>query len=236
MRGIILAAGGGTRLRPLTEHQPKCLVSVNGVPIIQNALCALLGVGCSDVSIVIGYRQEVIKQRVGSKYYGMQVHYVCNSDWESTNSMFSLHLALEDALPHYIIEGDVYFDPEILRHSAPSDVGWMVDSVHRISDGAYVQRDKDGYVSNLQIVRNPAELGPQWAKSIGILVLSDRGALRLREWLRTAVSQAKRDLYYDLIIAEHLKERTVQAVDIAPAKWWEIDTPEDLATAERLFS
>ncbi len=236
MRGIILAAGGGTRLRPLTEHQPKCLVPVNGVPIVENALRALRQVECSSVSIVVGYKADVLRQHLGSEFYGMPLDYVNNAQWATTNSMFSLHLSLEQGPARYVIEGDVYFAPDVLRHLTPLDVGWMVDSGHRSSDGAYLQCGTGGYVTDLRIIRSATKLGREWSKSVGILSLSDLGAFRLQEWLRAAVSQAKQNLYYDLIIAEHLKERSVQALDIAPAKWCEVDTPEDLANAERLFS
>jgi choline kinase len=236
MRGVILAAGGGTRLRPLTDHQPKCLVSVNGIPIVENALRALRHAGCSSVSIVAGYKADVLRERLGSHPQGMPVDYLLNADWATTNSMFSLHLALEQGPARYVVEGDVFFDPKLLPPTEPPDICWLVDGSYRAFDGAYVQRGGDSYVGDLRIVKNPAELGAEWAKSVGILLMSYRGSAGLRDWLRAAVLQEKRNLYYDLIIAEHLNERKVQALDIAPAKWWEIDTPVDLANAEKLFS
>jgi choline kinase len=236
MRGIILAAGGGTRLRPLTDHVPKCLVSVNGTPIVENALAALQQAGCSSVSIVSGYLADVLQRRVGTRHHGMPIDYILNEEWQATNSMYSLHLALERGSAQFVIEGDVYFEPDLLRHPVLPDICWIVDGTYRASDGAYIQRDNDGCVSDLKIVKRPDELTPEWAKSVGMLLLSERGSVRLRDWLKAAVSEQKRNLYYDLIIAEHLEERVVRSLDIAPRRWWEIDTPEDLANAERLFS
>lgn len=234
-RAVILAAGGGTRLRPLTDHQPKCLVPVHGVPIIENALRALRLAGCSSVSIVTGYKDDVLRQRLGSQHQGMLLDYVSNLDWATTNSMFSLHLALERGPARYVVEGDVFFDPKLLPVAEPRDICWLVDGSYRASDGAYVQRGSDGAVVDLRIVKDPAGLSPEWGKSVGILMMSERGSAGLRDWLRTAVSEEKSNLYYDLVIAEHLNERKVYALDVAPTKWWEIDTAEDLANAEKLF-
>lgn len=236
MRGVILAAGGGTRLRPLTETQPKCLVPVRGTPIIVNALAALRASGCTEVSIVVGHLAEVLKDRIGAAHSGMTIDYVENPRWADTNSMFSLHLALEAGPADYVLEGDVYFTPSILKTPEPREIGWLVDSAYRASDGSYLRCATDGVVAEQQIVRNQHELSPEWAKSVGILRLSRPGSTRLRDWLRTAVSQDKQNLYYDLIIAEHLAENLVRAVDIAPAKWFEIDTIDDLANAESLFA
>jgi choline kinase len=234
-RAIILAAGGGTRLRPMTEHLPKCLVPVNGIPIIENAMKALSAVGCARVSIVVGHNAELLRRRLGARFQNLDIDYLNNDEWNRTNSMFSLHLALERGPASYVLEGDVFFEPGLLPRPCTGDVTWLVDGSYRASDGCYLRHNSSGCVTDLKIVKAPEKLTSEWAKSIGILCLNEQGALHLREWLAVAVSQNKLNHYYDLIIAEHLDERTVWALDVAPAKWWEIDNLQDLRSAEGLF-
>jgi choline kinase len=231
-----LAAGAGTRLRPLTDTKPKCLIPVQGTPIIVNALNALSNAGCRRASIVVGHLAGVLRERLGETYDGLLLDYVMNERWSETNSMFSLHLGLEKGPADYVLEGDVFFDREFLKKPLSHDIAWLVDGTYRDSDGSYLRLNSDGLVVQQRIANDQFSLAPDWAKSVGILHMSHLGAQRLGQWLRDAVLAHKHQLYYDLVIAEHLGERIVGARDIAPGKWFEIDTANDLVRAERLFA
>lgn len=235
MHGLILAAGGGTRLRPFTEHMPKCLVPVHGKPIIVNALEALEAAGCTRVTIVVGHKAEVLQAHLGVRFQSMDIAYITNDRWAETNSMFSLHLGLEGGHADFVLEGDVFFDHVFLQAPPMGEISWMVDSRYRESDGSYLRVDDQGRVVEQKIVKDQTTLSEHWAKSVGILLLTPKGSQDLADWLRTAVAENKQELYYDLIMAEHLDNSSVGSVDIAPQRWFEIDTPQDLAAAERLF-
>ena len=88
MRAIILAAGSGTRLSPLTDACPKCLVPVGASPMIDYQVRALRQAGVDDIAVVVGYRQLQVRAHLGRG-----VRYVENPDYASTTSIFSLHLA-----------------------------------------------------------------------------------------------------------------------------------------------
>lgn len=235
MRAVLLAAGRGSRLAPLTDDVPKPLVPVNGSSIVERALNGLFVARFSEVLIVVGYKADVMRQRIGSSYAGLKIEYVLNPDWETTNSMYSLYLALNSCTAHSVIEGDVVFDPSILTMPARSSISWLIDSTYRATDGAYLRRDQTGYAVELQLAKRPELLDSAWAKSVGILQLTNAGSFLLKDWLRLAVSAGQQKLYYDLIVARHFNERIVATVDVAPARWHEIDTPEDLEIARRLF-
>jgi len=231
---IILAAGEGSRLRPLTEAKPKCLVEVNGVPILHNALEALAAEGCSEVRIVAGYKADYLRQQMGERYEGIALHYIFNEIWATTNSMYSLRLGLEQGSADYVLEGDVFFERSLLQLPSNGDIAWLADFSYRSSDGSYLKTSMTRRVTSVEIVKDPTKLDASWGKSVGILRLTTSGSARLKQWLCEATGKER--LYYDMILAEHLEETAVQSVDISPFRWYEIDTVADLAAAEKIFT
>ena len=106
MNAIILAAGMGTRLRPLTNEIPKCLVSVNGVPMVERQIQFLHEAGINDITLVSGYKAEkldYLKER-----YGVDI--VFNYKYDTCNNIFSMYLVRDRLHDTYVIEGDVYMD------------------------------------------------------------------------------------------------------------------------------
>jgi choline kinase len=87
-KAIILAAGVGSRLRPLTNDRPKCLLEVGGRALIERQLAALHSVGVSDIAVVVGYRAGAIRECLGHS-----VRYLDNERYEDTNSLYSLWIA-----------------------------------------------------------------------------------------------------------------------------------------------
>lgn len=89
MRAVILAAGKGTRLRPLTETTPKPLIDVGGKPILQHVLDALPA-NINEITIVIGYLGKQIEERIGSTYHGVPVRYVLQERLDGTGGALEL--------------------------------------------------------------------------------------------------------------------------------------------------
>ncbi|MCK5039577.1 MAG: aminotransferase class I/II-fold pyridoxal phosphate-dependent enzyme [Candidatus Aenigmarchaeota archaeon] len=116
MQAIILAAGNGKRLFPLTNDTPKVMIEVCGESIIKRALNNLAELNkIYEVIIVIGYKAEKIKEHIGTSYRGMKITYVLNKDYASTNNIYSLWLAKDYIKDDVILlEGDVIFEKELL--------------------------------------------------------------------------------------------------------------------------
>lgn len=76
MQGVVPAAGEGTRMRPLTADKPKGLVEVAGKPLLTHVFETLLGVGVSELVVIVGYRGEQIRARYGESFDGVPVRYV----------------------------------------------------------------------------------------------------------------------------------------------------------------
>ena len=234
---VILAAGGGTRLRPFTDSRPKCLAEVGGRPILLNALQSLADSGVETVRVVVGHFGNVVRVTVGTRFEGMRVEYVENEIFARTNSMYSLMLGLDGvAEATWVVEGDVFFDPRLLKVPTPGDISWLLDSARRDLDGAYITYDADGRAMSLDIVRNLELLQSKQAKSTGMLHLSAAGVEKVRRWLDAGIQAGKENLYYDLILGPEFPTSVVHAVDVNGAPWFEIDTPEDLRKATALFA
>lgn len=112
---LILAAGRGKRLMPLTKNLPKCLVGVGGNPILFYQLTALKRVGLKNVILAVGYQGGKIKDYVGAHFADLDFQFVYNKDYSVTNDIHSLYLARghlnEDTV---ILDSDVLFHPAIL--------------------------------------------------------------------------------------------------------------------------
>ena len=112
---IILAAGFGRRLRPLTNENPKCLTKINGKPIIENTLEILIKNGIQRTVIVVGYLGDIIKDWIGPEYQGMPISYIRNEIFHRSNSMYSLFLARKYLKEGTIlIEGDTFFEEALI--------------------------------------------------------------------------------------------------------------------------
>lgn len=134
MKVIILAAGQGSRLRPLTDNCPKCMVKVNGKSIIERQLetMSACGIKEDDITIIAGYCNDVLQ----NYFKDTGIHFVVNDEYETTNMVYSLMCAREimmggeDVLISY---GDIIYDVDILKKILASEY----DSSVVVDDGWY---------------------------------------------------------------------------------------------------
>jgi choline kinase len=212
------------------------MLMVNGKSILENAFTHLAASGVERIRIVIGHQGRVIRDRCGDSFLGMRLEYMENPIYQSTNSMYSLHLGLQGtAEPTWVLEGDVVFDGQLLHLPRHADISWFVDSQALQMDGAFLQADPRGMVTSLRIIRPPEKAKPGDFKSIGILHLAAATVPVVRKWLSSGLQKQQSNLYYDLIFSDHLEERLISIVDIQGFRWFEIDTAADLLTAQEIF-
>lgn len=115
MKAIILNSGVGIRFRPFTNKNPKCLAKLNGKTILEHELENLSHYGIKNIIITIGPFEEKIKNLVKDKFPQLNVTYVKNPKYDSTNYIYSMwltkHLIDEDIL---LLHGDVVFEKKLL--------------------------------------------------------------------------------------------------------------------------
>ena len=117
MQAIILAAGMGRRLGEHTKHNTKCMVPVNGTPLIDRVLRQLSELSLTRVVIVVGYEAQSLIQHLGSEQHGMKIEYVHNPVYDKTNNIYSLALAKDKLCEDdtLLIESDLIVDDGIFR-------------------------------------------------------------------------------------------------------------------------
>ncbi len=244
MQAIILSAGAGNRLRPLTEKIPKCLVEVNGTPIIFNALKALLKCNVQKVIMVVGYLSEVVKKRIGDNWGGMEIVYVENELYAQTNNIYSLWLARnylnEDTI---LMECDIFFEEKLIERLISQKIQntIVVDHFKQGMDGTVVEVDENKRVVRMIPGRDQGDnfdFSGKY-KTVNVYYFSQDFLLKyFVPNLELYIKTQSMDQYYELILAVliYLRNPSLYATVIDDIKWIEIDDFSDLQKAEYLFS
>lgn len=241
MKAVILAAGMGTRLNPLTNNRPKCLIEVNGESIIKTVLRHLSSNNIEETIIVVGYAKDQIVKEIGYRFASMKINYIENRLFAETNNMYSLWLA-RDYLERgcILIEGDVIFEEKILQnilYSEKDKAYWVVDKFTKDMNGCMLMTTPDGVINNVRIVRQKlSDIEKNSFKSVGILKITPEFGKHLSNWLNWSVLEDNVNVYYDIVISEHVNEYPIYALNVNGLKWFEIDDIYDLRMANSLFS
>jgi len=238
---VILAAGLGVRLKPLTDEEPKCLTEVCGRTILEQTLEVLEKNGIKETVIVVGYLGDVIINRIGKKYKSMKITYVWNKIYDKTNSMYSAWLArryLEKGA--ILIEGDTIFEESLIKEllGMPGENAYWAESVFiEKYNGSMATTDKENRIINVEIVRGRLkEYKSNFFKSTGVLKVTPGYGRAFSHWLDDDVKKGNVSIYYDLVIAKHLNDHPIYVCDVTEkAKWAEIDNFDDLKEAENIF-
>ncbi|MET4235986.1 NDP-sugar pyrophosphorylase family protein [Bradyrhizobium sp. i1.4.4] len=245
-KAVILAAGSGSRLRPLTDLCPKPLIKVNGTPILHNALRNLEAVGVEDVTIVVGYRKDAIQYACGNRFGGLKINYVESTVFDRTGSAYSLWLARNALLSGdcYLLEGDVFFEADALRYlnvANALDVA-AVAPFESSMEGSAVTLSEHGLISEFRMKQTAAKLdadGPALFKTMNILRLN---STTLRQTivpsLNDIIGSGGTQTYTEELLAGLIERGRLQlaAVRCDDLRWYEIDSADDLRIAESIFA
>lgn len=221
MKAIILAAGLGTRLRPLTDDKPKCLVPVNGTPMVERQLQFLREAGITEITIVSGYRAE--KLAYLKDMYGVDI--VHNERYASGNNILSMYKVLDRLGDHYAIDGDTWLQANPFL--TPPEKSMYFSAWH----DEYVQEwglsvDGDRNLIGIEIGRVRGYI------MSGVSYWTEKDALLLAGKIREAVERRHRtDIFWDNIVVENCRK-----MDIAVREFnamFEIDSERDLRELER---
>lgn len=247
MQAIILAAGMGKRLGELTANNTKCMVEVNGVPLIDRLLSQLDALEKPErlhrIVIVIGYKGEELRQHISSLKVRTPIEYVVNSIYETTNNIYSLYLARRELLQDdtLLFESDLIVEDGVIRKllDDPYPSLALVAKFESWMDGTVVTLDEDLNIKRfIPGSKFSYEESETYYKTVNIYKFS-------REFSQThyvpfleAYSKALgNNEYYEQVlrVIALLDKPEIRALPLGHEAWYEIDDIQDLDIAESMF-
>lgn len=239
MHCVILAAGTASRLRPLTDSTPKCLLQIGDRSILERTIRAVFHAGIMHFTIVVGFQDWKIKNFLKRNFPSLDFTFVVNNEYETTNNAFSLLLTRGEIEGHelLLLDSDIVFDDEIipLIIKSPHESCLAVRTNGHIGEeDIKVEVNKDG---ELLRIGKAIEVASADGESIGIEKFSRGATTALFRTLEKRVQGEKRlQEFYEASFQEMIEGGIrIHAVDVGSRRCIEIDTAEDLRAAETLF-
>ena len=244
MQAIILAAGMGKRLGEYTKNNTKCMVPVNGIPLIDRLLGQLSKFKLKRVVIVVGYEGQKLADYINGGSYNIKIEYVNNPIYDKTNNIYSLALAKEQLQEDdtLLIESDLIFDDgmfDLLLNSSEPNLA-LVAKYESWMDGTMVRLDEDNNIVNFipKAAFKYSDTG-YYYKTVNIYKFSKEFSReRYIPFLEAYTKAVGNNEYYEnvLRIISFLNSHDLKALPITNEKWYEIDDKQDLDIAEALFA
>ncbi len=233
---VLLAAGTGTRLRPLTANAPKCLTQVAGRSILGRAVDNLRAHGIKRLVVVIGYQGDRIREFLRHNAGSMQIDYVSNLEYRTTNNIYSLWLARQQIRESFLLmESDLVFDVSMLADMLHPDK-IAISNILPWMNGTTVCLDGTGKrVAGFHVERSVFD-APRY-KTVNLYSLSLETWNSVEKRLSRYVSEGRLGEYYEAVFADMVADGSLafDAVFFDTEQWYEIDTLKDLDEAEKLF-
>lgn len=235
MKTVILAAGAGSRLKPLTDHMPKCLLKVGVKSILEMTIENLLATNNSEIIIVTGYLENKIREFIRERFPHLQITYIYNELYASTNNIYSLWLAKDEVLGDdmMMLDSDIVFDERIISKLQNSGYkNCLALKRHEVHDEEIkVKTDAHGCVIE---IGKEVNVSLAEGESIGIEIFGIEALTELYFILdRKVVTEKEVNQFYEAAFQE-LSDNNLFIVDTTEYFCMEIDTEEDLKIAEGL--
>ncbi len=234
---LLLAAGTGSRLQPLTDNSPKCLTEINETTILERLICSLRACEFERLVVVVGHLDSCVRDYLDSLASGLTIEYVHSAKYRTTNNIYSLweaRHAIQE--PFLLLECDLVFDDVLLSKMLVPD-RIAVSRILPWMNGTTVSLDRSHRVTDFHMGRDQP-LDELTHKTVNMYSFSRSSWQRITQRLEQHVSAGRVNGYYETVFAEMVADGDLsfEAVFFDNRRWYEIDTLEDLRRAERLFS
>lgn len=239
MQAVILAAGKGTRLKAKTDTLPKAMIEIEGKPLLEYSLDALIENGITDVILVVGFRHETITGRFGTDYRGLKIRYVLNDNYAGSGSMYSLAL-VKDIIDDEILlmESDLLYESRaislLLEGSHPNSI--LVAGLSGSGDEVFICANDRQEITDLGKNIPVSSQKNAMGELAGISRFQPK-------FLQLVFSNAQEDIqngnlnyhYEECVFKISQQTIPIHAVPGQDLAWIEIDTAEDLQKAQEVI-
>lgn len=217
MRAIILAAGLGTRLRPMTDNRPKALVEVNNLPLIEYQIKYLKEKNINEITVVVGYLKEQFDYLV--EKYGVEL--VFNKYYDVYNNFYSLYLVKDKLADSYVIDADNYIFKNIFDEKITRSTYFSVYRKNCVNEWFLVY-DEDFKVSDIIVDSKEGRI------LSGVSYWDKPTAEKILTFIDKAYSNNEyQNLYWDNMVKDNIAELDVYVKELEEEYIYEIDSVED---------
>jgi choline kinase len=233
---LLLAAGTGSRLYPLTKNEPKCLTSVNGKTILERMVKNLNQQGFQRLVIVTGHLEHCIRDYLGDQIGKLKIEYIFSPLYKTTNNIYSLWMAREAIKePFLLLESDLVFDDSLLADMVYPD-RIALAKMQPWMNGTCVKLNQSDKVTEF-LTDHKEDSEELKYKTVNIYSFSLSSWKKIIKRLDKQISAGNVNSYYETVFADLTAENSLelQSVSFDGKPWYEIDTLEDLALAEEIF-
>ncbi|MCD6116238.1 phosphocholine cytidylyltransferase family protein [bacterium] len=239
MQVVILAAGESKRLKPLTNSKPKCLLPLSdGKTILDFTLRNLIWAGLNEFVIVTGFESDQLKEHVLKHFPGLNVKWIHNDKYSTTNNSYSLWLAKDSIYGQFLLlDADIVFDRHIIQK--------VLDDKHK--DILSVRTEGDIFAEDMKVkldsfglvrkISKELNIESSNGESIGIEKFSASFGTELFNELDISINyKSGANEFYELSFQAVIdKGEELFGLDISPYKCIEIDTPDDYQRAQEII-
>lgn len=237
MKAVILAAGMASRLRPLTDNCPKCLLKVGTRSLLQRTVDSIREAGINDLTVVTGYRGEMINSFLEEHYHDMRLTFIENTDFQTTNNIYSLWLARPsvDNEDFMLLDSDILFDPDIVKRIAGTEGTALAVNTHKLGEEEMkVIADKDGNVTEIS---KTLDINRAMGESVGIEKIESGYSKALYNELELMIEHENLvDIFYERAFERLIPQgHSFRAVNTTDLFSIELDTVDDFNQANELI-
>ena len=236
MKALILSAGQGRRLLPLTAESPKCILPILGRSMIEYQIDELIKSGINRVTVVVGYGAIQVERLLKKRYGANHVTILHNPDFAESDNLVSCWMAREEMNEDFILlNGDTLFEVAVVKRL----IGGPARPVTVVIDQkiSYDNDDMKLTLDGERLVNIGKDLGPDETdgESIGMILFRGEGPALFRAALEKALEDpSARKKWYLSVIREMCRSMPVGTCLISGLHWCEVDCPEDLKNAQRV--
>tara|TARA_B100000035_G_C20967830_1_gene539596 strand:+ start:100 stop:798 length:699 start_codon:yes stop_codon:yes gene_type:complete len=232
MKAVILAAGRGTRLYPLTTNRPKSLLKIGNKTLLNRLVDQLKEMMINEIIIVVGFNKDMIIEEFKND---TAVNIIAYNDFEKTNNLFTLWSVKEELVGETIISfADIILEKEIIKNliKSKNDI-CMAYYSKKVLDGTMPIKVVNSKIENITTTKKEDASG----NFIGIGKFSHKGCKILIEYMNKYIKSENFNDYYTIAIDNYVRNGGyAEGLDIGEYKWTEIDDMKDYDLAKKIFN